>query len=159
MLCWENFVLKKILEISRFLLVLPIIGSLLLTVGVVVAGLGLIVVRGWEMLQNPTINEKLAKVLSISVIQAIDLLNDPGIGSLVQARGLWDTLRKILGSEAPDFGRYVNRGQSGLRLFDWIASSLPALRSDAPAGQPLLTAGSPAVAWASTWLAATGIGD
>ena len=65
--------LKRILELSRFLLVIPVIGSLLLTVSVVVMGLGLILVRGWELLANPTFDEGTAKYLSLSVIQAIDL--------------------------------------------------------------------------------------
>ena len=65
--------LRKLLEAGRYLLVLPVIGSLLLTFAVVVMGLGIIVVRGWDLFANPEINEKTAKVLSVSVIQAIDL--------------------------------------------------------------------------------------
>ena len=43
--------LRKLLEVSRFLMVLPIIGSLFLTLSVVVSGLGLVVVQEWELLQ------------------------------------------------------------------------------------------------------------
>ena len=80
--------LRRILEVSRFLLVLPVIGSLLLTVAVVVMGLGLILVRGWDVLSNPEFNEKTAKVLSVAVIQAIDLFL---VGSLgyITAVGLY----------------------------------------------------------------------
>ena len=80
--------LKRILEISRFLLVLPVIGSLLLTVAVVVMGLGLILARGWDVLQNPEFNDKLAKVLSVSVIQAIDLFLVGALG-YITAVGLY----------------------------------------------------------------------
>jgi hypothetical protein len=85
---------------------------------------------------------------------AIDILDDPNIGGLVRGRGLWDTLRKILGDQTPDLGRLLNRGQSGQRLLTWLALALPALQRDPP-GQPLLPAGSPAFVWAATWLEAT----
>ncbi|MEM9657445.1 MAG: YqhA family protein [Planctomycetota bacterium] len=65
--------LNRILEFSRYLLVLPVVGSLLLTVAVVVMGLGLILTRGWQLLQNPKFDDKMGKVLSVAVIQAIDL--------------------------------------------------------------------------------------
>jgi hypothetical protein len=38
--------LRQILESSRFLLVLPVIGSLLLTIGAVIMGLGVILALG-----------------------------------------------------------------------------------------------------------------
>jgi uncharacterized membrane protein YqhA len=72
--------LRKLLEVSRLLLVLPVIGSLLLTAIVVVMGLGLILVRGWDLLGSPEFREKPAKVLSVSVIQAIDLFLVGAIG-------------------------------------------------------------------------------
>lgn len=65
--------LRNLLVISRFLLVIPVIGSLLLTVCVLVMGLGVILVRGWELLNNPEFSLKTAKVLSITVIETIDL--------------------------------------------------------------------------------------
>ena len=80
--------LKRILEASRFLLVLPVIGSLLLTVAVVVMGLGIILVRGWDLVRNPEFNEGLAKVLSVSVIQAIDLFLVGALG-YITAVGLY----------------------------------------------------------------------
>ena len=80
--------LKKLLEISRFLLVLPILGSLLMTVAVVVMGLGLIVVRGWDLLRNPEFNDKMGKVLSVAVIQAIDLFLVGALG-YITAVGLY----------------------------------------------------------------------
>ena len=80
--------LKRILEISRFLLVLPVIGSLLLTVAVVFMGLGLILVRGWDLLTNPEFNDKMGKVLSVAVIQAIDLFLVGALG-YITAVGLY----------------------------------------------------------------------
>lgn len=65
--------LRQLLEKSRYLLVLPVIGSLLLTVGVVVMGFGLILIQGWEMLQKAEFSPKAAKLLSVTVIQTIDL--------------------------------------------------------------------------------------
>lgn len=49
------------------------VGSLLLTVAVVVMGLGLILVRGWDLFANPEFNDRMGKVLSVAVILAIDL--------------------------------------------------------------------------------------
>ena len=72
--------LRKLLEAGRFLLVLPVIGSLLLTAAVVVMGLGLILVRGWDLVGSPEFKDKPAKVLSVSVIQAIDLFLVGAIG-------------------------------------------------------------------------------
>ncbi|MEM8679816.1 MAG: YqhA family protein [Planctomycetota bacterium] len=80
--------LKKILEVSRFLLVLPVIGSLLLTVAVVVMGFALIVLRSWELLDKSKFNDNFAKYLSISVIQAIDLFLVGALG-YITAVGLY----------------------------------------------------------------------
>ena len=44
--------LKKLLLASRYLMVLPIIGSLLLTISVVVSGLGLVLVQELELVQQ-----------------------------------------------------------------------------------------------------------
>ncbi len=87
---------------------------------------------------------------------AVGIVGDPDVGALVQGRGLWDTLRKILGEQTPDLGRLLSRGQSGQRLLTWLALALPQLSQDAP-GVPLLPAGSPAFVWAATWLEATGL--
>lgn len=65
--------LRRTLEAGRYLLILPVVGSLLLTAAVVIMGFGLILVRGWESLGNLDFNEKVAKTLSLAVIQAIDL--------------------------------------------------------------------------------------
>ena len=80
--------LKRILEMSRYLLVLPVIGSLLLTVAVVVMGLGLVLVKGWELVQKPVFNDKMGKSLSVSVIQAVDLFLVGALG-YITAVGLY----------------------------------------------------------------------
>ena len=65
--------LRRLLEYSRYLLVLPVIGSLLLMISVVIMGLGMIVVQEWELLQNGEISAKAAKQLTLTVIQTIDM--------------------------------------------------------------------------------------
>ncbi|MEM9379515.1 MAG: YqhA family protein [Planctomycetota bacterium] len=65
--------LKKLLISSRLLLILPVIGALLLTLGTVVMGLGLIVTRGLDLLGAWDFSPKAAKAFSIVVIEKIDL--------------------------------------------------------------------------------------
>jgi uncharacterized membrane protein YqhA len=65
--------LRKLLELSRFFLVLPVIGSLLLMVSVVSMGLGMILVQEWHLLQQGEFSSRTAKELTITVIQTIDL--------------------------------------------------------------------------------------
>lgn len=93
---------------------------------------------------------------------AAAILEDPDVGALVQGRGLWDTLRKILGDRTPDLGRLLSRGQSGQRLLTWMALARPNLTQDHPTDSRdgfsrLLPAGSPVFTWAATWLEATGV--
>ena len=65
--------MKKILVRSRFVLLLPVIGSLLLTVAVVVMGLGRILVAGVELFGKGDFSAKAAKIMSTAVIETIDL--------------------------------------------------------------------------------------
>jgi uncharacterized membrane protein YqhA len=65
--------LRKLLDVSRYLMVLPIIGSLFLTLSVVVSGLGLVVVQEWELLQQGEYSARTAKQLTLTVIEAIDM--------------------------------------------------------------------------------------
>jgi hypothetical protein len=97
-----------------------------------------------------------ARLIQEQLRAAIDLLNDPDLATLFGARGIWDVLRRVLGKETPDLGRLLTRGQTGLRLLDWLASVIPMLSNPAPAG-PLVPANSPVYTWAASWLAATGI--
>jgi len=65
--------LRKVLELSRFLMVLPVIGSLFVTLSVVISGLGLVVVQEWELLQKGEYSARTAKQLTVTVIQTIDM--------------------------------------------------------------------------------------
>ena len=65
--------LRKLLELSRYLMVLPIIGSLFLTLSVVISGLGLVLVQEWELLQQGEYSARTAKQLTLTVIEAIDM--------------------------------------------------------------------------------------
>jgi uncharacterized membrane protein YqhA len=65
--------LRKLLEHSRFLMVLPVIGSLLVTLSVVVSGLGLVAVQEWELLWKGEYSARTAKQLTLTVIEAIDM--------------------------------------------------------------------------------------
>jgi uncharacterized membrane protein YqhA len=65
--------LRKLLELSRYLMVLPIIGSLFLTLSVVISGLGLVLVEEWELLQQGEYSARTAKQLTLTVIEAIDM--------------------------------------------------------------------------------------
>jgi uncharacterized membrane protein YqhA len=65
--------LRKLLLASRFLLVLPILGSLLLMIGVVVMGLGVVMVQEWNLFSKGEFSPKDAKLLTIVVIETIDM--------------------------------------------------------------------------------------
>lgn len=65
--------LRKLLEFSRFSLVLPVIGSLLLMISIVIMGLGMILIQEWNLLQQGEFSPKTAKELTITVIQTIDM--------------------------------------------------------------------------------------
>ena len=92
---------------------------------------------------------------------SVDIVGDPQISILFGGHGLWDTLRKALGAQSPDIGRLLSRGQSGQRILNWLAVSLPQIeafvRQQARLDQPLIVAGSPVFVWAAAWLTATGI--
>lgn len=63
---------RKLLVLSRYLLMIPVIGSLLLTIGVVFMGAAVVVERAWYLVQNGEISIKATKVMSMTVIQTID---------------------------------------------------------------------------------------
>ncbi len=88
--------------------------------------------------------------------RAVDILSDTGIQTTFQGQGMWDTIRKILGQRTPDLGRLITRGQSGLRLLNWLAGVLDNL-NDSRVSRPLLTARDPVFTWAAQWLQATGL--
>lgn len=81
--------LRKLLELGRYLLVIPVIGSLLLTAGVVVMASGLIVERAWHLFQNGEFSTKAAKLMSVTVIETIDFFLVGALG-YITAIGLYN---------------------------------------------------------------------
>jgi uncharacterized membrane protein YqhA len=75
--------LRKLLEMSRYLMVLPVIGSLFLTLSVVISGLGLVVVQEWDLLRNGEYSARTAKQLTLTVIEAIDMFLVGAISYLI----------------------------------------------------------------------------
>ena len=61
------------LAACRFLLVIPVIGCVLLTAGVVFMGIGRIVTAGNELLRAGNFSPKASKTMSLAVIEIIDL--------------------------------------------------------------------------------------
>jgi len=80
--------MRNLLLASRFLLVLPVIGSLLLMVGVVVMGLGVVLTQGWNLLRQGDFSSKGAKQLTLTVIESIDMFLIGAISYIV-AVGLY----------------------------------------------------------------------
>jgi uncharacterized membrane protein YqhA len=80
--------MRKLLLASRYLLVLPVIGSLLLMVGVVVMGLGVVITQGWDLLSKGDFSPKGAKQLTLTVIESIDMFLVGAISYIV-AVGLY----------------------------------------------------------------------
>jgi len=80
--------MRKLLLASRFLLILPVIGSLLLMVGVVVMGLGVVLTQGWNLLSQGEFSPKGAKQLTLTVIESIDMFLVGAISYIV-AVGLY----------------------------------------------------------------------
>jgi hypothetical protein len=98
-----------------------------------------------------------ARTIQDQLQQALELLESPAIEALFQSRGLSDTLRKLYGPDAPDFGLHVRRGQAGQHLMEFLAPAGSAL-GDGPPHRYLLSPDSPAFSWAATWLQSYGIG-
>jgi uncharacterized membrane protein YqhA len=65
--------MTRFLSACRFLLVIPVIGCVLLTAGVVIMGMGRIVTAGAELLRTGDFSAKASKTMSLAVIEIIDL--------------------------------------------------------------------------------------
>lgn len=65
--------MARFLAACRFLLVIPVIGCVLLTAGVVIMGIGRIVTAGAQVLQSGDFSAKASKTMSLAVIEIIDL--------------------------------------------------------------------------------------
>lgn len=97
-----------------------------------------------------------ARALHDQLAAAVDLLMDKALQTVFEAHGLWDLLQKIMGDQAPDFGRLSHRGQNGQHILEWLATALPQL-SGSPPRVPLIGPQSPIAVWAAGWLDATGV--
>jgi len=97
-----------------------------------------------------------ARALHDQLAAAVDLLMDRSLQASFEAHGLWDLLHKIIGDQAPDFGRLSHRGQNGQHILEWLAAALPQL-SGSPPRVPSIGRGAPIAVWAAGWLDATGI--
>ena len=80
--------LLRFLSACRFLLVLPVIGCVLLTLGVVLMGMGRIFTAGYQLVLAGDFSAKAAKTMSLAVIEIIDLFLI-GTVAYIAAMGLY----------------------------------------------------------------------
>lgn len=81
--------IRELLLIGRHLMVIPVIGSLLLTVGVVGMGAALIFERAWNLFRNGELSPKAAKFMSVTVIETIDFFLVGALG-YITAVGIYN---------------------------------------------------------------------
>ena len=65
--------MTRFLAACRYLLVVPIIGCVLLTAGIVLMGMARILVTGAQVVREGDLSAKAAKMMSLAVIEIIDL--------------------------------------------------------------------------------------
>jgi len=80
--------MTRVLAACRFLLVLPVVGCVLLTAGVVVMGIGRILTAGWALVEKGDFSAKASKTMSLAVIEIIDLFL-VGTVAYITALGLY----------------------------------------------------------------------
>lgn len=80
--------MKKLLVSSRYLLIIPVIGSLFMTLIVMVMGIGRIISETIALIQKGNFSAKAAKIMSTVVIENIDLFL-VGTVSYITAVGLY----------------------------------------------------------------------
>ena len=90
----------RILAACRYLLVIPVVGCLMLTAGVVVMGMGRIFTGGAEVVKKGDFSAKAAKTMSLAVIEIIDLFLI-GTVAYIAAVGLYKLFIKEAGIELP----------------------------------------------------------
>ncbi|HEV2772430.1 MAG TPA: hypothetical protein VGV57_06320 [Thermoleophilaceae bacterium] len=86
--------------------------------------------------------------------RAIEILSDPGVGTLVGARGFWAVLRRLLEPNVPDLRRLLDAGRHGQRVLAWLAEAVPALERPGASG---VAVPPEVVTSAAAWLVACGI--
>ena len=65
--------MKNLLRKSRYLLIIPVIGSLLMTLGIMIMGIGRIIDSSIGIIMKGKFSAKAAKMMSTAVIETIDL--------------------------------------------------------------------------------------
>ena len=65
--------MTRFITACRFILVVPVIGCVLLAIGVVIMGMGRILTAGVKLVQAADFSAKAAKTMSLAVIEIIDL--------------------------------------------------------------------------------------
>jgi uncharacterized membrane protein YqhA len=91
---------QRFLVACRFLLVIPVVGCVLLTLGVVLMGLGRIVTAGANVIQMGDFSAKAAKTMSLAVIEIIDLFLI-GTVAYITAVGLYKLFIDSQGIQLP----------------------------------------------------------
>jgi uncharacterized membrane protein YqhA len=91
---------QRFLVACRFLLIIPVVGCLLLTLGVVLMGLARIVTDGTKIVQAGDFSAKAAKALSLGVIEIIDLFLI-GTVAYITAVGLYKLFIDSKGIQLP----------------------------------------------------------
>jgi uncharacterized membrane protein YqhA len=90
----------KFLATCRFLLFIPVVGCVLLTLGVVLMGIGRIATVGIEFVQAGDFSAKSAKIMSLDVIEIIDLFLI-GTVAYITAVGLYKLFIDSKGVQLP----------------------------------------------------------
>ena len=65
--------MTRFLAACRYLLIIPVIGCVVLTAGVVLMGVGRIIKAGYKLISDGSLSPKAAKTMSLAVIEIIDL--------------------------------------------------------------------------------------
>jgi uncharacterized membrane protein YqhA len=92
--------MRRFLAACRFLLVVPVVGCVFLTAGVVIMGVGRIGTAGVKLLTEADFSAKSAKIMSLAVIEIIDLFLI-GTVSYIAAVGLYNLFIGGTGIELP----------------------------------------------------------
>jgi hypothetical protein len=88
--------------------------------------------------------------------RSIAILADEDLASMLGVRGVWAVTRSLLGTNAPDAGRYAARGAAGQALLHWLADTLSAV-SDERSTVTIAPPGSPVFGAAARWVVASGL--
>ena len=80
--------LMKILSSGRYLMIIPVVGCVIISAGVMLMGVGRMFVGGWAYLAAGDLSPKATKAMSLAVIEIIDLFLI-GTVSFITAVGLY----------------------------------------------------------------------